>query len=440
MPQIFDLIRDGRLDAVRELLHDMRPHEVAAELEHMRGADQAVAFRLLDKPHALATFESLDAPLQRDVLAHLREDNVVELVEGLDPDDRARLFDEVPASVAQQLLLGLSPTERRYTTALLGYPPDSVGRLMSPEVVAVPADVDCRTAIKLVRARGAHAETVYLLPVVGPGRVLVGVMSLRSLVLAKGRTPVREVMREPLYAHADTDQEHAARLVQEADLIALPIVDREDRLVGIFTVDDAMEVLEAEETEDAARTGASEPLGRPYLSTSIPRVVRSRVVWLFVLVLAGSLTVLVLGTFEAELEEVVALALFVPLLIGTGGNVGAQAATTVVRAMAVGEVQFRDLGRVLTREAGTGLLLGLTLAGIGFVPASLIFSADIGVVLAATLLGICTLAASAGAFMPLLARRIGVDPAVVSAPFITTVVDALGLILYFLVAKAVLGI
>lgn len=440
MPEIAGLLGDGELTSARRSLHDMRPHEVAAELGHLSGGDQAVAFRLLDKPHALATFEALDAPLQRDLLDHLREDHVVELVEGLDPDDRARLFDEVPASVAQQLLLGLSPRERRFTSALLGYPPDSVGRLMSPEFVAVTDDVDCRTAIRTVRARGAHAETVYLVPVVGEGRVLVGVVSLRALVLAASGTPVREVMREPLFAHVDTDQEQAARLVQEADLIALPVVDSEDRLVGIFTVDDAMEVLEAEETEDAARTGASEPLGRPYLSTSVPRVVRSRVVWLFVLVLAASLTVLVLGAFEAELEEVVALALFVPLLIGTGGNVGAQAATTVVRAMAVGEVRFGDLGRVLAREAATGLLLGASLALIGFVPAAIFFGADIGLVLASTLLGICTMAASAGAFMPLVARRVGVDPAVVSAPFITTFVDALGLVLYFVVAKAVLGI
>jgi magnesium transporter len=432
------LLREERLGEARTVLHDLRPHEVAAELEHLPGDLQAVAFRLLDKQQALATFESLDPGVQRDLLEHLREDRVTELVEGLDPDDRARLFDEVPAGVAQKLLRGLSAPERRYTTALLGYPPDSVGRLMSPEVVAVPVDVDCGSALDLVRRRGRDAETVYLVPVVGPGRVLEGVVSLRSLVLADAATPVRDVMRDPLSAPVSTDQEEAARLVQEADLIALPVVDSENRLVGVFTVDDAMEVLEAEATEDAARAGATEPLRRPYLSTSVPRVVRSRVVWLFVLVLAATLTVGVLDAFEAELEAVVALALFVPLLIGTGGNVGAQAATTVVRAMAVGEVRFRDLGRVVGREALTGLLLGSTLAVVGFAPAAWFAGVHIAAVLAVTLVGICALAACAGAFMPLLARRVGVDPAVVSAPFITTFVDASGLVLYFLVARAVL--
>jgi magnesium transporter len=436
--ELYALLAGGDLSEARVLLHRMRPHEVAAELGHLPGADQAMAFRLLDKSHALATFEALDAPLQRDLLDHLREDHVLELVEALDPDDRARLFDEVPAGVVQRLVRGLSPAERAHTDALLGYPPGSVGRVMSPELVAVPEDVDCARALELVRLGGREAETVYLVPVVAPGRILVGVVSLRSLVLAEATTPVAEVMREPLSVTAETGREPAARLVQEADLIALPVVDREGRLLGVFTVDDAMEVLEAEETEDAARAGGTEPLRRPYLSSSITRVVRSRLVWLLVLVLAATLTVQVLGAFEDDLEQVVSLALFIPLLIGTGGNVGAQASTTVVRAMAVGEVGLRDLGRVVGREALTGLLLGGTLAVVGFVPAALFVGRDIALVLSLTVLGICTLAAASGAVMPLLARRVGVDPAVVSAPFITTLVDASGLILYFVVARAVL--
>src|SRR5690606_4763097 len=233
-----------------------------------------------------------------------------------------------------------------------------------------------------------------------------------------------------------------ARLLQEADLLALPIVDAEGRLVGVFTFDDAMEVLEGEETEDHARTGGAEPLRRPYLMASVLQIARSRATWLLVLMIAASLTVAVLNAFEAELEAVVVLALFVPLLIGTGGNSGAQAATTVTRAIAVGEVRFRDLGRVLAREARVGTLLGAMLAAVALPAGTLFLSLRGGglaagvrgaAVLSRSLIAICPLAATMGALMPMLAKRVGIDPAVVSAPFITTTVDATGLVIYFLV-------
>jgi magnesium transporter len=239
-------------------------------------------------------------------------------------------------------------------------------------------------------------------------------------------------------ARVDADQEEVARLIREADLLALPIVDTEDRLVGLVTVDDAMEVLEEEVTEDLARAGGAEPLGRPYLTTSVLQIARSRVVWLLVLIVAAGLTVNVLQFFEPLLSEIVTLALFIPLIIGTGGNTGAQAATTVTRALAVGEVRYDDLGVVILREARVGLLLGTTLGALAFVPAWLFAGSGIATVVALTLVAVCTLAAFVGALLPLLARRVHVDPAVMSAPFITTLVDASGLIVYFVIAQAVL--
>jgi magnesium transporter len=228
--------------------------------------------------------------------------------------------------------------------------------------------------------------------------------------------------------------------MREADLLALPIVDSEDRLVGIVTVDDAMEVLEEEETEDVARAGGAEPLGRPYMSTSILQIARSRVVWLLLLILAATLTVNVLSAFQTTLDQVVKLALFIPLVIGTGGNTGAQAATTVTRAIAVGEVRFDDIGVVVLREARVGLLLGAMLGVLALGPAWIFVGREIATVVSLTLLSVCTLAALVGALLPLVARRMGVDPAVMSAPFITTLVDASGLVLYFLIARAVLGL
>jgi magnesium transporter len=366
---------------------------------------------------------------------------VRQLFEEMDPDDRARLTEEMPATVARRLLAGLSPNERRLTSTLLGYPEDSAGRLMSPEVASLREGMTAGEALDRLRRIGRSAETIYALPVTDDRRRLVGALGLRDLVLADAGTPIRELMDTDVYsARVDADQEEVARLMLEADLLALPIVDAEDRLVGIVTVDDAMEILEEEETEDVARAGGAEPLGRPYLATSIMQVARSRIVWLLFLIVAATLTVNVLQVFERTLNQAVTLALFIPLVIGTGGNTGSQAATTITRALAVGEVRLNDLWVVILREARVGLLLGTMLAALAFGPAWWFAGREIALVVSVTLVVVCTLAAFIGSLLPLVARRIGVDPAVMSAPFITTLVDASGLVVYFLVARAVLGL
>jgi magnesium transporter len=238
----------------------------------------------------------------------------------------------------------------------------------------------------------------------------------------------------------DVDREQAATLVRDAGLIVLPVVDSEQRLVGVITVDDAMTVLEAEVTEDFALSGASSPINQSYLTVSALKLARARALWLLVLIGAATLTVNVLQFFEGTLNQVVTLALFVPLLIGTGGNSGAQAATAVIRAMAVGEVRFGDLPRIVWREARVGLMLGIMLAVAVFIPVSIIWDSDIALVVSVTLVTICTWATLIGSGLPLVARRLGVDPAVVSAPFITTLVDATGLIFYFVYATLILGL
>jgi len=443
MPTLADLeslAEAGDVRGLREVLNDLPSSEIVDELERLDRVSRAVAFRALPKGQAIGVFESFDPALQTELLDGLREEATTDLFADLDPDDRASLLDELPAKVARKLLLSLSPNERDMTTALLGYPPDSVGRRMTPEVMAIPQQLSVGQALARVRSRGADAETVYLLPVVGPGRELVGVVSLRRLLFTDDSAPVSQVMNEPVMIEATADQEEAARLVRDEGLLALPVVDAEERLLGLFTVDDAMRVLETEESEDIARAGAAEPLRRPYLASSVFDLVRSRIGWLLVLIVAATLTVNVLDYFEATLAEVVALALFIPLLIGTGGNAGAQAATTVVRALAVSDVRFRDLPRVVWREVLTGFMLGAILGGIAFIPASILVSQQIAIVLTVALVVVCTLATLIGSVIPLVAQRIGVDPAVVSAPFITTIVDATGLIVYFLVAQAVLGL
>jgi magnesium transporter len=435
------LIESGDVRTLRDWLEDQSTLAIADELGRLDPEDRPIPFRVLPKKRALEVFESLDPLHQQQLLEGLREDRVRQLVEAMDPDDRVELIDEVPAKVAKRLLEGLSPRERALTATLLGYPDGSAGRIMSPEVVNLVATMTAEQALAKVRRAGRSAETIYALPVTDQERRLVGVLGLRGLVLADPGALVADLMDTEVYsARVDEDQERVARLIQEADLLALPIVDTEERLVGVVTVDDAMEVLEEEETEDVARVGGSEPLGRPYLSVSVFQLARSRIVWLLVLILAATLTVNVLQAFEDTLAEVVTLALFIPLLIGTGGNTGAQAATTVIRAMAVGEVRFGDALIVVFREARVGLMLGSMLAVIAFLPVSLLVSTNIAIVVSLTIWTICTWAATVGSMLPLAARRVGVDPAVVSAPFITTLVDATGLVIYFLIARAVLGI
>ncbi|TGJ98012.1 magnesium transporter, partial [Actinotalea fermentans ATCC 43279 = JCM 9966 = DSM 3133] len=330
--------------------------------------------------------------------------------------------------------------ERALTTALLGYPEDSAGRRMSPRVASVRRGTSVAGALEALRRAGDDVETIYTVPVLGAGRVVEGVVSLRRLLVSDPDALVEDVMSPAVTVEARDDQEHAANVVRDGGYVAVPVVDHERRLLGVLTVDDAMRILEAEDDEDSARVGGSEPLRRPYLSVSVLGLVRARVVWLLLLIVAASLTVGVQSYFEAELDAVVALALFIPLLIGTGGNAGSQAATTVVRALAVGDVRRGDLLRVVGREMLTGLLLGTVLATVGFGPAAWVAGVPIAQVLAITVVGVCLLATTVGSSIPILARRVGIDPAIVAAPFISTFVDTLGLVIYFSVAKVVLGI
>jgi len=439
--ELDELLEGGDLELLDRWLAQADVVEIADELSRLPRESRAVPFRLLARDRALEVFERLDPALQQELLEGLRETNVRQLFEEMDPDDRARLTEEMPAKVARRLLAGLSANERQLTATLLGYAEDSAGRLMSPEVASLRAGMTVADALERLRRIGRSAETIYALPVTDDHRRLVGALGLRDLVLADPATLIGDLMDTDVFsARVDADQEVVARLVRDADLLALPIVDGEDRLVGIVTVDDAMEVLEEEETEDLARAGGAEPLGRPYMATSVLQIARSRVVWLLFLIVAATLTVNVLQLFEGTLDQVVALALFIPLVIGTGGNTGAQAATTVTRALAVGEVRFGDLGVVVLREARVGLLLGAMLGLLALGPAWFFAGRQIAIVVGLTLLAVCTLAAFVGSFLPLVARRVGVDPAVMSAPFITTLVDASGLVLYFLIARAVLGL
>jgi magnesium transporter len=429
------------LDELETWLAEAGAVEVTDELRHLEPDERVVAFRLLPRDRALAVFEGLEPTHQQEILEGLRDERFRQVLEDLDPDDRVRLLQELPAKVAKRALQGLSAAERAYTAELLGYPDESAGRVMTPEFTSLRSSATAGEALGKVRRSRAEEEALYVLPVTDGERHLVGSVDLPTLLRADPEDQVGSLMSSDVpWVRATDDQEIPARLIADANLAALPVVDSEDRLVGMITVDDAVRVLEEEETEDRVRGGGSEPLGRPYFSVSPLRLASRRAVWLLVLVLGATLTVNVLGYFEDELADVVTLALFIPLLIGTGGNTGAQATTVVIRAMSLGEVRVSDLPRVVWREGRVGLLLGGMLALAAFGPVAFFFSADMAWVVSLTLLAICTWATFAGSMLPIVADRVGIDPAVVSAPFITTLVDATGLVIYFLIATAVLGI
>ncbi len=422
-------------------LAELDPVKVADQLGRMEPDQQAMAFEQLSGKRAQAVFQMLDVAHQAQIFTRLDSARAAHLIEKLDPDDRAGLLHELPADTAEGLLAGLSPRERRLTLHLLGHPAESAGRIMSPEFVGLRPGWSVAEALTHIRKHGPAVETIHTLPVTDDRDRLTGMVELSDLVLAESDRLVADVMnRELRSVRTDTDQEEVARLLQAADLLAVPVVDDEGRPLGLVTVDDAMDVLSREEEEDFARTGGTEPLGRPYFAVSDFRLARSRVIWLMILIVAASLTVHVLNAFEQTLEQVVALALFIPLLIGTGGNAGAQSSTTVVRSMAVGDVQAGDFLRTLLREGRVGVLLG-SMLGLLSLPAVWLFAdRSLALVVALTLVVICPLASVVGAMMPQLARAVGVDPAVASAPFVTTLVDATGLMVYFLIAQVILNL
>ncbi|WDH78709.1 magnesium transporter [Microbacterium esteraromaticum] len=430
----------GDLAQASAALTPMPVPEIVELLDRLSVENAAIVYRLLAKGRALDVFEALSPGTQSDLVQAMRHTEVATLFAEMDPDDRVWLLDELPASVAPQLLRGLPPHERELTASVLGYPDNAIGRRMSPEVVVTHPQLTVGETMQRVRGALDHAETIYTLPVTDAGRRVVGVVSLRDLLAAASDARIADLMVDAHVASADEHAEAAARRATDLGLLALPIVDSEQRLVGVLTIDDAARILKQEESEDAARQGGVEPLRRSYLSTPVRRLVRSRVVWLLVLAVGATLTVQVLDAFEATLAQMTVLALFVPLLIGTGGNTGNQAATTVTRSLALGEITPRDVGKVLVREICVGFSLGLLLGLLGFALAGLAYDWHVGLVIGLTLIAICTVAASIGGIMPLIARAIKVDPAVFSNPFITTFVDATGLIIYFLIAKAVLGL
>ncbi|NJL35801.1 MAG: magnesium transporter [Leptolyngbyaceae cyanobacterium SM1_4_3] len=440
--QLQALLEQENLKGAKALLVPVQPADIAEAIEGLPEAMQAIAFRLLSKSEAIEVYEYLDSTVQQTLIEEFKRQDVLDIVDKMSPDDRVRLFDELPAKIVTRLLAQLSLEERRATALLLGYESGTAGRIMTPEYVSLKEGWTVAQALERIRSLANVSETIYYLYVTDAARRLIGTLSLRALVMAQPEQKIGDVLtREIVYVQTDTDQEEAARIIQRYDFLAVPVVDAEQRLVGIITVDDVLDILEEETTEDIYTLGGVQSGDDSYFQTNLLTVARRRVVWLFVLLITNTATSAVISSQQEILQQVVALAAFIPLLIGTGGNVGAQSSTVVIRGLNTDEIRSGKALRVIRREAIAGAFLGLMLGVVVLIWAFVLQGSwVVAIAVGVSLVAISILASVAGSTLPFLFQAIGLDPALMSAPFITTAVDVLGVLIYLNLARLILQI
>ncbi len=445
------MANDELLDEIRELIAEREELGIRGLTDRLGPSDWADIVLRLDDDEVAVLLESIPDreipeileeldPANAAAILRLRpREEAADLLEAIDPDDATDIIAELPSEDREQILRAMEPDEAAEIRELSAYPPDTAGGRMTPAFVAISPDVRADDAVVLLRRVAEEAETILYVYVIDEVERLLGVLSLHNLVLTRPDTPVQDVMvSDPIRVKADADQETAARLLVDMNLLALPVVDDDDRLLGIITQDDVADVIEEETTEDFERIGGSQPLDMPYRFASAGLLVRRRIGWLLFLFLAGLLTSQVLEHYSDRLRGTPALIPYIPLIIGIGGNVGSQTVTTLVRAIGVGEVRLSDVWWVLAKEMAVGLSVGFIMGLVGYIRVGFPEGFQIGIVVGSTIMLVALWSATVAAVLPLLLERFGVDPAVVSAPLITTLVDATGLLIYMTIAGLVL--
>jgi magnesium transporter len=430
------------------MIRNRPPNDLAEVLTALSLEDQVVVFRLLPRKDAAATFEYLSHDEQHALLKAMAQEDVAALLNEMAPDDRTMFLEELPATVTRQLLALLTPQERAVASTLLGYREGSIGRLMTPNYVAVREDWTVQGVLDYVREHGQDSETLNVIYVVDEQGLLIDDIRIREFLLTSPTHLVHTLMDRRFVAlKATDDQESAVAIFRQHDRSALPVTDTAGMLIGIVTIDDVLDVAEAAATKEIQRIGGSEAFDEPYMRIAFLNMVRKRAGWLTVLFLGEMFTATAMGVFEKEISKAVVLALFIPLVISSGGNAGSQAATLVIRALALGEVTITDWWRIMRREVMAGLALGTILGTIGFLRIT-IFSAFssfygehwllVAWTVGLALIGIVLWGTLIGSLLPLLLRRLGFDPATSSAPFVATLVDVTGLVIYFSVGMVIL--
>ena len=442
------LIEKEDLENLKVTLSELQPTDIAELFSAIPEEDQLTIFNVLPQELTAESFDYFDLNTQKNLIEEFHQEQLVDILNRMSPDDRTALFEELPSPEVTRLLILLSPAERKVALNLLGFPESSIGRLMTPDYVAVKPHWTIQFVLDYIRRVGHNSETLNVIYVVDDGGFLIDDIKVREFLLASPSESVTDLMDNKFEVlNAFDDQEVAVAAFRKLNRVALPVIDSKGLLVGIVTVDDVLDVAEEEDTEDIQKLGAVEALQEPYLDVPVFTMFKKRGSWLVVLFLSEMLTATAMGFFEGEIAKAVVLALFVPLIISSGGNSGSQAATLIIRAMALGEVTLKDWWKVMRREIISGLLLGGTLAIIGFLRVTIwsLFTNMYGphpylvaLTVAFSLIGVVLWGTLAGSMLPLFLRRLGLDPATSSAPFVATLVDVTGLVIYFTIAMAVM--
>ena len=433
---------------LRDILVTMKPFDIAAVFEELQDEKTPILFRILPKELAAETFVEMDDETQEFLIHGFSDSELKEVVDELFVDDAVDLIEEMPANVVKRILRQADKDMRKQINELLKYPEDSAGSIMTTEFIVLRPDMTAEMAIKRIRRTGVDKETIYTCYVNDENNKLIGITTVKDLLLSEDDTPVKDMMEENVISvHTLDDQEQVAQMFSNYNFLALPVVDNEMRLVGIVTIDDAIDVIQEEATEDIEKMAAVLPSDKPYMRTGVFGIYRKRALWLLILMLSATFTSTIISSFDGILAQIIILSSFIPMITGSGGNAGSQASVSVIRALSLGEIEFKNTLAVLWKEVRVAVLCGLTLAVANFF--KLLFfdlrgytgagsPIQIAFVVSATLVGTIIMAKIVGSSLPILASKIGFDPAVMANPLISTVCDSLSLLIYFAVAKMLL--
>jgi len=443
--EIIGLIKNGPLKVgeLKTMLSEMNVPDIAELFEELDKEKSIQIFRILPKAIASEVFSHMESDRQQTIIEALSDSEIGEIMNELFVDDAVYFIEEMPANVVRRALKSVQGEKRKHINQILNYPEKSAGSIMTTELVALREDATVQEAFKTIRGTGLNKETIYTCYVIKRDRQLVGVITAKKLMLARPEDRIGDIMEtNVVFAHTTDDQEAVADQFQKYDFLAMPVVDNEQMLVGIITVDDIVDVIVEESTEDIEKMGALAPSDEPYMKTGILRLAKNRFLWLLVLMLSATITANIIEGFEESLALMPILMAFIPMLMDTGGNSGAQASTLIIRGMALGDIRLRDFLRVFWKEIRVALLCAVALSAVNFGRIYLMHGQNMLLAITVSLTLICTVvvAKSLGGLLPMLAKRLKIDPAMMAAPVITSIADATSLVIYFSIARVILGL
>ena len=441
--RIVELIKEKRFKEVRTEILELNTVNIADILEELEIGEALVVFRMLPKDVSVEVFAYLSNEQQMNIINSITDKEIKHIMNELYFDDMIDFIEDLPANIVKKILMNTKEEERVLINQFLNYPDNSAGSLMTIEYVDLKKNMTVQHAIDHIKKTGIEKETIYTCYVTDSNRKLEGIVSLRKLVISDSNNTIEELMsKDPVYVNTHDDQEMVAQLFKKYDFIAIPVLDREERLLGIITVDDIVDVIEQENTEDFQKMAGIEPSEAEYLSTNIFILAKNRITWLMILMISATFTGRIIQRFDDVIQAVVILASFIPMLMDTGGNAGSQSSTLVIRGLALGEIKSKDIFKVVVREFAVSIVVGIGLAGVNFIRIFYFEKTDLGISITVTITLFITvvMAKVIGGMLPIIARKLKVDPAIMASPLITTIVDAGALIIYFSLASWILGL